>query len=94
MNYVDGIKVTGGATVSAVLTVGRINELVAVVVGIVTVAYLVGCIVKKQLEITHERMEVDRLREVMRQEAERVVREQAEAITRRLIDSSDPESPK
>lgn len=89
MNYIDGIKVAGGTTVSAVISVGRINEIVAIVVGLVTVAYLVGCIVKKQLEITHERMEVGRLRDIMRAEAEKAVREQAEAIARRPNDDNN-----
>lgn len=73
MDTTDTIRVVGGGTISAILSIADIDQVVAVVVGLVTIAYLVGCIIKKRLEIVH-------LREIMHREAEKILREKAEQM--------------
>lgn len=73
MDTTDTIRVAGGGTISAILSIADIDQVVAVVVGLVTIAYLVGCIIKKRLEIVH-------LREIMHREAEKILREKAEQM--------------
>ena len=73
MDATDVIRIAGGGTISAVLSIGDIDQVVACVVGLVTIAYLIGCIIKKRLEIVH-------LREIMHREAEAILREKAKQI--------------
>jgi len=73
MDATDAIRIAGGGTISAVLSIGDIDQFVACVVGLVTIAYLIGCIIKK-------RMEIVLLREVMHRDADAIMREKAKQV--------------
>lgn len=82
IDHADAIRIGSGGTIAGVLTLGDINQVLGLLVALTTIVYLAGCIHRKRLEvklttlsIEREGLEVERLRDKMEREAERILAE-------------------